>query len=64
MANSSSVNKQPSAATDAPGCDGSLVHLENVRQVQAEVLATAKAQRMAEFFVGHYQRGSYSARPQ
>jgi len=50
MANPSLVNKQPSAATDAPGCDEPLVHLENVRQVQAEVLSTAKAQRMAEFF--------------
>jgi DNA-binding transcriptional ArsR family regulator len=36
--------------TDVPACEESLVHLENVRQVQPEVLATEKAQRMAEFF--------------
>lgn len=37
-------------STDAPGCDESLVHLENVRQVQDEVLGTDQAQQMAEFF--------------
>lgn len=36
--------------SDAPACEASLVHLDNVRQVQAEVLETHKAQRMAEFF--------------
>jgi DNA-binding transcriptional ArsR family regulator len=37
-------------AADAPTCDEPLVHLDNVRQVQPEVLSTTKAQRMAEFF--------------
>lgn len=35
---------------DAPSCDTYLVHLENVRQVQPEILSTAQAQQMAEFF--------------
>ena len=38
------------AAADAPSCQASLVHLDNVRQVQPEVLETEKAQLMAEFF--------------
>ncbi|MBD2231465.1 ArsR/SmtB family transcription factor [Phormidium tenue] len=51
MANSRSTETSPIEATDdAPSCDASLVHLDNVRQVQPEVLSTAKAQRMAEFF--------------
>ncbi|MGB3517721.1 MAG: metalloregulator ArsR/SmtB family transcription factor [Elainellaceae cyanobacterium] len=50
MANSRSTEPLPIQAADAPGCDTSLVHLDNVRQVQPEVLSTAKAQRMAEFF--------------
>lgn len=37
-------------SADAPSCEKSLVHLDNVRQVQSEVLDTDKAQRMAEFF--------------
>lgn len=37
-------------STDAPSCGKPLVHLDNVRQVQPEVLETEKAQRMAEFF--------------
>jgi len=49
MANSSSVNSQPNS-TDAPKCDESLVHLDSVRQAQQGVLATTKAQRMADFF--------------
>ncbi|NEO28452.1 MAG: helix-turn-helix transcriptional regulator [Kamptonema sp. SIO4C4] len=44
------MNKQTAAAADAPSCDESLVHLDNVRQVQQQVLATEKAQQMAEFF--------------
>ncbi|PSN13793.1 ArsR family transcriptional regulator [filamentous cyanobacterium CCT1] len=40
----------PTQSTDAPVCAESLVHLDNVRQVQPEVLSTEKAQRMAEFF--------------
>lgn len=38
------------ASTDAPGCAASLVHLDNVRQVQPGVVETEQAQRMAEFF--------------
>lgn len=34
----------------APACESSLVHMDNVRQVQPEILPTEKAQRMAEFF--------------
>lgn len=34
----------------ARGCDTSLVNLDNVRLVKSEVLATKKAQQMAEFF--------------
>ena len=50
MAKSRSAKAQPTQTTDAPACEESLVHLDNVRQVQSEVLATEKAQRMAEFF--------------
>lgn len=50
MAKSRSAKAQPTQNTDAPACEESLVHLDNVRQVQSEVLATEKAQRMAEFF--------------
>lgn len=35
---------------DTPVCDNPLVHLDSVRQVQPQVLATKKAQHMAEFF--------------
>lgn len=49
MSDPSPVKKQSSSA-DAPSCAESLVHLENVRQVQPEILPTEKAQRMAEFF--------------
>lgn len=45
-----STKGQPITNTDAPSCEAPLVHLDNVRQVQSEVLATDKAQRMAEFF--------------
>jgi DNA-binding transcriptional ArsR family regulator len=41
---------QPYRGVEAPACAESLVHLDNVRQVQPEVLSTPKAQRMAEFF--------------
>jgi ArsR family transcriptional regulator, lead/cadmium/zinc/bismuth-responsive transcriptional repressor len=37
-------------SADALLCKPSLVHLDNVRQVQPEVLETEKAQQMAEFF--------------
>lgn len=50
MASSSPSNKQTAPSTDAPGCEEFLVHLDNVRQVQQEVLETDQAQRMAEFF--------------
>lgn len=54
MANSRSTENSTIQAVDAPSCDvscdESLVHLDNVRQVQPEVLSTEKAQRMAEFF--------------
>lgn len=50
MASSRSTEASSIQATDAPTCDEPLVHLDNVRQVKPEVLSTAKAQRMAEFF--------------
>lgn len=50
MSNSSSLNKPTVHSSDAPGCEESLVHLDNVLQVQCKVLATEKAQQMAEFF--------------
>jgi len=53
MAASDSASPLPTRSapsSDAPGCAEPLVHLDNVRQVQREVLATEKAQRMAEFF--------------
>lgn len=52
MAKSQPAKKRVSkkAAADAPSCQASLVHLDSVRQVQAEVLETNKAQLMAEFF--------------
>lgn len=49
------MTKSPSKSqsfqsADPPGCDTHLVHLEQVRQVQPEVLSVEKAQQMAEFF--------------
>ena len=41
---------QPATSANAPGCDASLVHLDSVRRVKPDVLATEKAQQMAEFF--------------
>lgn len=49
MAAPRSADETP-RSTDAPSCGAPLVHLDNVRQVQPEVLDTEKAQRMAEFF--------------
>lgn len=48
----SSKKKTPkqAASIDAPGCETSLVNLDNVRHVKPEVIATEKAQHMAEFF--------------
>jgi ArsR family transcriptional regulator, lead/cadmium/zinc/bismuth-responsive transcriptional repressor len=42
--------KTVSPEGDAPTCDSSLVHLEQVRQVQSEIVTTEKAQQMAQFF--------------
>nr|WP_042342364.1 metalloregulator ArsR/SmtB family transcription factor [Calothrix sp. PCC 7507] len=39
-----------SQTPDAPTCDTHLVHLENVRSSQAQILPTQKAQQMAEVF--------------
>lgn len=50
MSKSNPPRKLRSQTFDAPSCETSLVHLENVRQVQQEVLSTPQAQRMAEFF--------------
>ncbi len=50
MADASSLNKPTAPSSDAPGCEESLVHLDNVWQVQSKVLGTEKAQQMAEFF--------------
>ncbi len=50
MADAKLSHSQKPLADDAPVCEASLVHLDNVRQVQPEVLETHQAQRMAEFF--------------
>ncbi|AFY92831.1 ArsR/SmtB family transcription factor [Chamaesiphon minutus] len=34
----------------APSCDARLIHLDNVRQLQLEILPMAQAQRRAELF--------------
>ena len=36
--------------TQAPSCDDGLVHLDNVRQLQLEILPMDQAQRRAELF--------------
>lgn len=41
---------QPLQESDAPSCATKLVHLDQVRQVQPELLPMPSAQRMAEFF--------------
>lgn len=41
---------QPSQNSDIPSCEFPLVHLDQVRQVQPEILPLSKAQRMAEVF--------------
>ncbi|NEO51589.1 MAG: ArsR family transcriptional regulator, partial [Moorea sp. SIO4A3] len=48
MTDSSSLNKPTVHSSDAPSCDESVVHLDNVWQLQSKVLATEKAQQMAE----------------
>ena len=50
MADSSALNTQTASSDDAPSCDESLVHLDNVRHVQKGILETENAQRMADFF--------------
>ena len=59
MASSKPASKEKAAGkqknvetvpADVPGCDTSLVHLDNVRQVQPEVIETEQAQQMAAFF--------------
>ena len=40
----------PFQESDAPNCETPLVHLEQVRQVQPDLLPMQSAQRMAEFF--------------
>jgi len=41
---------QPLQREDAPSCDAHLVHLEQVREVQPDILSVNQAQQMAEFF--------------
>lgn len=50
MSKVSQSKKPASSEGDAPSCDSSLVHLEQVRQVQSEIMTTEKAQQMAQFF--------------
>jgi ArsR family transcriptional regulator, lead/cadmium/zinc/bismuth-responsive transcriptional repressor len=50
MSKSSSSKSQPLPREDTPSCDAHLVHLEQVRQVQPEIMPVDKAQQMAEFF--------------
>lgn len=50
MSKSSLSKSQSFQSEDTPSCDVPLVHLEQVRQVQPEILSVEKAQQMAEFF--------------
>lgn len=50
MVDSQSLNQQSLPTSDAPSCEESLVHLDNVRQVQQQVIDTEQAQQMAEIF--------------
>ena len=50
MVNSHSLHTTIVNSPDVPRCEDSLVHLDNVRQVQSKVLGDEKAQQMAEFF--------------
>ncbi|HTL90117.1 MAG TPA: metalloregulator ArsR/SmtB family transcription factor [Leptolyngbya sp.] len=50
MSKRNSLKSPPDSDSDAPSCDSSLVHLEQVRQVQPEILPLPEAQQMAEFF--------------
>ena len=44
------TKKQTSSESGAPTCDSPIVHLDQVRQVQSEIVTTEKAQQMAQFF--------------
>lgn len=50
MSKSSLSKSQPFQSEEVPSCDTHLVHLEQVRQVQPEVMSLDQAQQMAEFF--------------
>ncbi|MDS3861722.1 metalloregulator ArsR/SmtB family transcription factor [Thermosynechococcaceae cyanobacterium BACA0444] len=50
MSKSSLPKSQPFPSEDVPSCDVPLVHLEQVRQVQPDVMSLNQAQQMAEFF--------------
>jgi DNA-binding transcriptional ArsR family regulator len=50
MSKSASSKSQSFQHEDAPSCDEPIVHLEQVRQVQPEIMPLDKAQLMAEFF--------------
>lgn len=50
MKKPSQSKQQQTQNSEAPGCETHLVHLDNIRLVQPEVLPVSKAQRMAEFF--------------
>lgn len=43
-------DRNPLPTPDVPMCETHMVHLENVRSYQSEIVTTAKAQQMAEFF--------------
>lgn len=45
-----SLEPQHNPESDAPSCEARLVHLDQVRQVQPEILPVPEAQQMAEFF--------------
>jgi ArsR family transcriptional regulator, lead/cadmium/zinc/bismuth-responsive transcriptional repressor len=45
-----SLTPKETGDTQAPSCDERLVHLDNVRQLQLEILSMEKAQRRAELF--------------
>ena len=50
MSKANKPKKQASSESGAPICDSPLIHLEQVRQVQSEIVTTEKAQQMAQFF--------------
>lgn len=50
MSNTDSPQNQFSDSAKVPRCDTPLLHLDQIRQVQPEVLDLRQAQRMAEFF--------------